>query len=213
MKSLCLEIKENTNSKEKMVNTTYNSTFLFNNLCKAKNNNKDAILFFIQKYQPLIRKYAFKYKLKNFDTDDLIQTGNISVIMAINKYDLSKGSKSIDSYIINSIKNGFRNLARSQIKYNDESSLNISIDEDIEIKDLISDSFNLEEYIINSNVNDLLKNLLESLPPDEYKLIKVAYLTPNTTLYRYCINHNLNYPKKRRQLISLLAKLKESIKE
>ncbi len=212
MKSLCLEIKENTNCKEKMVNPTYNSTFLFNNLCKAKNNNKDAILFFIEKYQPLIRKYAFKYKLKNFDTDDLIQTGNISVIMAINKYDLSKGSKSIDSYIINSIKNGFRNLARNQIKYNDESSLNISIDEDIEIEDLISDSFNLEEYIINSNVNDLLKNLLEALPPDEYKLIKIAYLTPNTTLYRYCIDHNLNYPKKRRQLISLLAKLQEAIK-
>lgn len=212
MKSLCLEIKENTNSKEKMVNPTYNSTFLFNNLCKAKNNNKDAILFFIEKYQPLIIKYAFKYKLKNFDTDDLIQTGNISVIMAINKYDLSKGSKSIDSYIINSIKNGFRNLARNQIKYNDESSLNISIDEDIEIEDLISDSFNLEEYIINSNVNDLLKNLLEALPPDEYKLIKIAYLTPNTTLYRYCIDHNLNYPKKRRQLISLLTKLQEAIK-
>ena len=213
MKSLCLEIKENTNSKEKMVNPTYNSTFLFNNLCKAKNNNKDAILFFIEKYQPLIIKYAFKYKLKNFDTDDLIQTGNISVIMAINKYDLSKGSQSIDSYIINSIKNGFRNLARNQIKYNDESSLNISIDEDIEIEDLISDSFNLEEYIINSNVNDLLKNLLEALPPDEYKLIKIAYLTPNTTLYRYCIDHNLNYPKKRRQLISLLTKLHESIKD
>lgn len=212
MNSLCLEIKENTNSKEKMVNTTYNSTFLFNNLCKAKNNNKDDILFFIEKYQPLIKKYAFKYKLKNFDTDDLIQTGNISVIRAINKYDLSKGSKSIDSYIINSIKNGFRNLARNQIKYNDESSLNISIDEDIEIEDLISDSFNLEEYIINSNVNDLLKNLLEALPPDEYKLIKIAYLTPNTTLYRYCIDHNLNYPKKRRQLICLLAKLQEVIK-
>lgn len=212
MKSLCLEIKENTNSKEKMVNTTYNSTFLFNNLCKAKNNNKDAILFFIEKYQPLIKKYAFKYKLKNFDTDDLIQTGNISVVMAINKYDLSKGSKSIDSYIINSIKNGFRNLARNQIKYNDESSLNILLNEDTEIEDLISDSFNLEEYIVDSNINDLLKNLLKTLPPDEYKLIKMAYLTPNTTLYRYCIDHNLNYPKKRRQLISLLAKLQEAIK-
>ena len=212
MKSLYLEIKKNTNSKEKMVSTTYDSNFLFHNLCKAKNNNKDAILFFIEKYQPLIKKYAFKYKLKNFDTDDLIQTGNISVIMAINKYDLSKGSKSIDSYIINSIKNCFRNLARNQIKYNDESSLNIPIDDDIEIEDLISDSFNLEEYIINSNVNDLLKNLLEALPPDEYKLIKIAYLTPNTTLYRYCIDHNLNYPKKRRQLISLLAKLQEAIK-
>lgn len=202
MKSLCLEIKENINSNEK----------IFNILFKAKNHNKDAILFFIEKYQPLIRKYAFKYKLKSFDKDDLIQTGSISVITAINKYDLSKGSDSIDSYIINSIKNGFRNLARNQIKYNDESSLNIPTDEDTEIEDLISDSFNLEEYIINSTMNDLLKNILKALSPDEYKLIKIAYLTPNTTLYRYCIDHNWNYPKKRRELLSLIAKLHERIK-
>lgn len=210
MKSLSLQINS---SKEKIVNIKHDSNFLFNTLCKAKNNNKDAILFFIEKYQPLIKKYAFKYKLKNFDTDDLIQTGNISVIIAINKYDLSKGSKSIDSYIINSIKNAFRNLARNQIKYNDESSLNIFIDKDIQIEDLISDSFNLEEYIIDSSINGLLKNTLKNLSPDEYKLIKIAYLTPNTTLYRYCIDNNLNYPKKRRELISLLAKLNEIIKD
>lgn len=203
MKSLCLEIKENINSNEK----------IFNILFKAKNHNKDAILFFIEKYQPLIRKYAFKYKLKSFDKDDLIQTGSISVITAINKYDLSKGSDSIDSYIINSIKNGFRNLARNQIKYNDESSLNIPTDEDTEIEDLISDSFNLEEYIINSTMNDLLKNILKALSSDEYELIKIAYLTPNTTLYRYCIDHNWNYPKKRRELLSLIAKLHECIKD
>lgn len=213
MKSLCLEIKENSNSKEKIVNTTSDSNFLFNTLYKAKNHNKDAILFFIEKYQPLIKKYAFKYKLKNFDKDDLIQTGSISVITAINKYDLSKGSDSIDSYIINSIKNGFRNLARNQIKYNDESSLNIPTDEDTEIEDLISDSFNLEEYIINCSMNDLLKNILKALSPDEYELIKISYLTPNTTLYRYCIDHNWNYPKKRRQLLSLIAKLHECIKD
>lgn len=203
MKSLCLEIKENINSNEK----------IFNILFKAKNHNKDAILFFIEKYQPLIKKYAFKYKIKNFDKDDLIQTGNISVITAINKYDLSKGSDSIDSYIINSIKNGFRNLARNQIKYNDESSLNIPTDEDTEIEDLISDSFNLEDHIINSSMNDLLKNILKALSPDEYELIKIAYLTPNTTLYRYCIDHNWNYPKKRRELLSLIAKLHECIKD
>ena len=203
MKSLCLEIKENINSNEK----------IFNTLCKAKNHNKDAILFFIEKYQPLIKKYAFKYKIKNFDKDDLIQTGSISVITAINKYDLSKGSDSIDSYIINSIKNGFRNLARNQIKYNDESSLNIPTDEDTEIEDLISDSFNLEDHIIKSSMNDLLKNLLKTLSADEYELIKISYLTPNTTLYRYCIDHNWNYPKKRRELLSLIAKLHECIKD
>ena len=196
-------------NSENKINNNYNKEML-NILCKAKNNDENAILFLIKKYQPLIMKYSFKYKLKNFDKDDLIQTGNIAVITAINKYDLSKGSKYIDSYIINSIKNTFKNLARNQIKYN-ESSLNIPIDEDTEIADMISDSFSLEEHIINSDTNNLLKNILKTLPPNEYKLIKISYLTPNIILYRYCINNNLNYPKKRRELISIINKLHDMI--
>ena len=150
--------------------------------------------------------------MKNIDKDDLIQIGNISIITAINKYDLSKGGEYIDAYIINSIKNSFKNLARNQIKYNNESSLNISIDEDTEIERILSDSFNLEEHIINSNMKMLLKNILKTLSPNEYELIKIAYLTPNITLYRYCINNNLNYPKKRRELISLINKIHNIIK-
>ena len=58
----------------------------------------------------------------------------------------------------------------------------------------------------------LLKNILKTLSPNEYELIKIAYLTPNITLYRYCINNNLNYPKKRRELISLINKIHNIIK-
>ena len=195
---------------ETKINNDYDKEML-NILCEAKNNDENSILFLINKYQPLIRKYSLKYKLKNFDKDDLIQIGNIAVITSINKYDLSNGSKYIDAYIINSIKNTFKNLARNQIKYNNESSLNISIDEDTEIADIISDSFSLEEHIINSDTNNLLKNILKTLPPNEYKLIKISYLTPNITLYRYCINNNLNYPKKRRKLISIINKLHNMI--
>lgn len=80
---------------ETKINNDYDKEML-NILCEAKNNDENAILFLIKKYQPFIRKYSLKYKLKNFDKDDLIQTGNMAVITAINKYDLSKGSKYID---------------------------------------------------------------------------------------------------------------------
>ena len=193
MKSLCLENKDNINLREKSLYSKSNSNILFHTLCNAKNQDKDAILFFIEKYKPLIKKYAFKYKLKNYDSNDLIQIGNISIITAINKYDLSKGNEHIDSYIINTIKNAFRNLARSEIKYTSESSLNITVDEDNEIEALLRDSLDLEEY------------------NDEHELIRIAYFTPNTNLYRYCLDNNLNYPKKRRELISLIDKLRKLI--
>ena len=211
MKSLCLENKDNINLREKSLYSKSNSNILFHTLCNAKNQDKDAILFFIEKYQPLIKKYAFKYKLKNYDNNDLIQIGNISIITAINKYDLSKGNEHIDSYIINTIKNAFRNLARSEIKYTSESSLNITVDEDNEIEALLRDSLDLEEYIINSMMHDLLKTILATLSHDEHELIRIAYFTPNTTLYRYCLDNNLNYPKKRRELISLIDKLRKLI--
>lgn len=211
MKSLCLENKYNINLREKSLYSKSNSNILFHTLCNAKNQDKDAILFFIEKYQPLIKKYAFKYNLKNYDNNDLIQIGNISIITAINKYDLSKGNEHIDSYIINTIKNAFRNLARSEIKYTSESSLNITVDEDNEIEDLLRDSLDLEEYIINSMMHDLLKTILATLSNDEHELIRIAYFTPNTTLYRYCLDNNLNYPKKRRELISLIDKLRKLI--
>lgn len=211
MKSLCLENKDNINLREKSLYSKSNSNILFHTLCNAKNQDKDAILFFIEKYQPLIKKYAFKYNLKNYDNNDLIQIGNISIITAINKYDLSKGNEHIDSYIINTIKNGFRNLARSEIKYTSESSLNITVDEDNEIEDLLRDSLDLEEYIINSMMHDLLKTILATLSHDEHELIRIAYFTPNTTLYRYCLDNNLNYPKKRRELIALIDKLRKLI--
>ena len=60
-------------------------------------------------------------------------------------------------------------------------------------------------------MHDLLKTILATLSNDEHELIRIAYFTPNTTLYRYCLDNNLNYPKKRRELIALIDKLRKLI--
>lgn len=185
-----------------------NSKRLLDIILDAKNKDSDSILFLINKYKPLIIKYSISYILKNYDKEDLIQIGTIAVIKSIEKYDISHGEDFIDCYIINSIKNTYRNLARANIKYQSESSLNISVDEDIDIQSLLPDDYNLENDIIKTMQHVDLKNLLKSLTLDEYTLIKEAYLTENSNLYKYCITNNLNYHKKRRELIALLSKLK-----
>ena len=174
----------------------------------AKNKDTEAILFLINKYKPLMIKYSISYILKNYESEDLIQIGTIAVIKAIEKYDISHGEDFIDCYIINSIKNTYRNLARANIKYQSESSLNISVDEDTDIQSLLPDDYNLENDIIKTMQHVDLKNLLKSLTLEEYTLIKEAYLTESSNLYKYCITNNLNYHKKRRELIALLSKLK-----
>lgn len=182
-------------------------------LKKAKDADEPSVIFLLNKYNPLIKKYSYSYHLKNHDLEDLIQIGNIAIIKAIDKYDLNTGENYIDAYIINSIKNSYRHLARGQIKYQNESSLNIKVDENYDIEDLLLSDFDLEGYVINNIKRNSLKALLKTLSPSEYELIKAAYLTPNCTLFKYCNENNLNYPKKRRQLISLLSKLRTLIKE
>lgn len=140
-----------------------NSKRLLDIILDAKNKDSDSILFLINKYKPLIIKYSISYILKNYDKEDLIQIGIIAVIKAIEKYDISHGEDFIDCYIINSIKNTYRNLARANIKYKSESSLNISVDEDTDIQSLLPDDYNLENDIIKTMQHVDLKNLLKSL--------------------------------------------------
>ena len=127
-----------------------NSKRLLDIILDAKNKDSDSILFLINKYKPLIIKYSISYILKNYDKEDLIQIGTIAVIKAIEKYDISHGEDFIDCYIINSIKNTYRNLARANIKYQSESSLNISVDEDIDIQ-----SFLYTLYLVQTLANTL----------------------------------------------------------
>lgn len=194
--------------KNDFLSKSFSSLSLIDIIIEAKNGNEDAILFLLNKYNPLIMKYSSSYHLKNYDKEDLIQIGNIAVIKAIKKYDITKDENYIDAYFINSIKNTFRNLARSNIKYGSESSLNIPIDEDSDIESLIPDEFNLENFIVNTMENLFLKSILEALLPEQLELINAAYFTPNSSLFKYCKENNLNYPKKRRELIALLSKLR-----
>ena len=191
--------------------TYFKQESLLEILQNAKMNDSKSMLYLINKYKPLILKYSTSYILKNYEKNDLIQIGSIAVIKATQKYDISHGENYIDCYIINSIKNSYRNLARTQIKYSSESSLNITLDEHDDIESLLKDDYNLENDIIKNMQHLELKNILNSLTDDEFNLIKVSYLTPNLTLYKYCTENNLNYHKKRSQLLSLLSKIKTKL--
>lgn len=187
---------------------------LLETLISSRQGDSQCTLILLEKYKPLILKHSSTYILKNFETEDLIQLGNLSVLTAIQKYDINKGGCNyIDCYIINSIKNTYRNLARNNIRYKSESSLDISADSDnCTLVDLIMDDFDTESHIINTLEITLLKELLLSLPEEDFKLISAAYLTPKTSLRKYCIENDLNYYKTRRYMQKVLSDIKYKLK-
>ncbi|WP_243242179.1 sigma-70 family RNA polymerase sigma factor [Clostridium sp. 1001275B_160808_H3] len=162
---------------------------------KAKNNDSDSKEEIIKMYYPLIIKEAKIIYLKDKSFEDLIQIGIINLLHAIDVFDLLKGADKFPSYALWSIKNGYKYLCRSQIKYNTEFSLNKVNDDGYEFGDNIVDgNINIEDYVINNTIDENLYLALEKLDKEERELIDFLYISNNKpNLTRYCALKERDY--------------------
>lgn len=208
--------KFNNISKTK-ISPTQNSPIKSINLTealkKAKEKDQEATLALINKYSPLVDKYSRIYKLKDYEKSDLQQEGNIAIINAINKFDLSKDPNVFDGYAINSIRNKYGTLARTHVKRNTESSLNISTnnEDSSEIINLIQDTIDIEKSYITSEQLSRLQLAINTLSKEELELINTVYIKKSHSLLKYCKENNLTYHTSRMKLKKSLEKLKLSL--
>lgn len=177
-------------------------------LLKAKKGNQEATLELIDKYKPLVTKYALKYNLKGYERNDLIQEGNVSILKAISKFNMDRDPKFFDSYAINSIKNNYNNLVKTKINTNLESSLNIVSEGGYEILDLLMDSINIEENLIIEDHRMALRNAIKNLNSDELELLNIVYFKEGGTLNQYCKDKNISFYQGKKLLNKLIEKLK-----
>lgn len=166
-----------------------------NLLLKAKNNNSNAKEEIIKMYYPLIIKEAKIIYLKNKSFEDIIQIGIINLLHAIDVFNLDKGTDKFPSYALWSIKNGYKYLCRSQIKYNSELSLNNINDQGCEVgESIVDENINVEDYVINNMINKNLHLALEKLDYEERDLIDFLYLSSNKpNLTKYSKLHSKDY--------------------
>ena len=183
-------------------------------IIKAKNNDESSIMLIFNKYSLLINKYSTSYHLKNYDSEDLKQEAFLAVAKAINKYNIDKGLKSFNGYIITTIKNLFYELARGNIRFNEESSLNLVIDGELNLIDIIEDKSsdgNIEMSYIN---NELLKELAQAihlLEPSERQFLYDVYYKYKGSLLKYNKENGGTYYNWKKKLNSILEKLRRNI--
>ena len=131
---------------------------------KAKNNDSNSKEEIIKMYYPLIIKEAKAIYLKNKSFEDIVQIGIINLLHVIDVFDLSKNVDKFPSYALWAIKNGYKYLCRSQIKYNSEFSLNKVNDDGCELGDSIIDqNINVEDTVIKNTIDENLHLALEKL--------------------------------------------------
>ena len=145
------------------------------NLLKlAKKNDMNAKEELIVKYTPLIRKQIKKYSyIDCYDNEDLMQYGILSILKAINTFDLDKSS-SFSSYVMWTVCNNFAYLCRGNNSDRKTHSLNLQTETGDEIIDILVDETNIEEDFINSYMSKELPLIDGSKEEDMRKEILLA---------------------------------------
>lgn len=176
---------------------------------EAKKGSNLAKSELMKRFTPFVIKKAKETYIRNCDMEDLIQLGNISVLKAIDKYDLEKGN--FVSYVTFAINNNFNYEIRKRGKERFEGSLNKVLEDGMEIFSMVSDNVDIEEDIIIKERRNYLKKTLMELSSEEKELIISIYFN-DIKVKDYADRKNIKYGTVLKRKRTALNKLKEKLK-
>lgn len=170
---------------------------------KAKEGDSEAIARIIEVFVPFILKEASKYRIKNYDYEDLVQHGYLSVIKAINMY---KGEERyFKAYCFNTIRNNLRALLKGEIKHYREVGVEESALEDTNY------SFTIEDEVIAYEEIKKLYSAIDHLSMEERSIIENFYFQGNT-LDAVAATCNMSYNQIRYKKDKIIKKLQRELK-
>lgn len=176
---------------------------------KSKEGHLESKEELLNRFKPYIIKKAREIYIKNYDIDDLIQIGNLSIIKAIDKYNLDKGN--FVSYVTFSISNNFNYEIRKMSKTRYDSSLNKVIDDNLEIIDIVAWEENIEENFIRKEKLNNVRIALNKLNEGERNLIYNIYFA-DIKLKEYASKEGIKYGSALKRKTKILNKLREILK-
>lgn len=150
-------------------------------LKESQNGNLAARNLLVERNLRLVAHIVKKYSSYDRDTEDLLSTGTIGLIKAINTYDASKGNK-LGTYASRCIENELLMLLRQERKSSREVSLYEPIGADKEGNEIhlmdIMECTNenvLDDLITQHHIQTIYQFLHSALTPREQKVIIMRY--------------------------------------
>lgn len=141
---------------------------------QAKKGDNKAMEKIIEKFTPFILKQCKNIYIKDYEIEDLIQIGQISLVNAVKNFKIEK-KKDFTGYAICSIKNNYKCEIRQKCKFNYEISLNSSDNICNMIEMLPSDEIIEDDYISKLDAQ-YLYTCLAKLVKEDRELIEWIYL-------------------------------------
>ena len=183
---------------------------LENLVSKAKAGDADAMTELFMQFKPYICKCIKSIYISGYDFDDLLQLGYMSIMHAVDVYDLKKNH--FNSYVLLSIKNNFNYQIRLKAKNNYVYSLNSPIDDGIELLDTICSEENIEEGYAKKETLKQLKLALTHLDSKERDIIEAVFFN-NLSILKYSKDKHLAYSNAYRLYKQALSKLKLQLED
>lgn len=176
---------------------------------RAQMGDKKAIEDIVSRFTPFIIKTCRRIYVKGFEVEDLIQIGKVSIIKAINKYEISRRD-TFTTYAVNAIKINLYRLIKYKVNSISECSLNTVNKKGYEVMEAIASKDNIEDAIIEKEEKLRLYKEINRLSAKENEVIDWFYFK-NRTLEEYAREKEICYrsavERKRRAVESLRCQL------
>lgn len=141
---------------------------------QAKKGDNKAMKTIIEKFTPFILKQCKNIYIKDYEFEDLIQIGQISLINAVKHFKIEK-KKDFTGYAICSIKNNYKCEIRQKCKFNYEISLNSS-NNIYNMTEMFPSAEVIEDDYISKMEAKQLYTCLRKLAKEDQELIEWIYL-------------------------------------
>lgn len=167
---------------------------------RCKKNDESAKEELLMAFKGFIYKNSKLINLTDYDREDLLQEGFLSIMKSLKMVDLDKPG-SIVTYICNSIRFNYNYLIRQKCRNNSELSLNAPIEDNLEVMDTLQGKEDVEAHCLQREISyEVNKAVRDSLDSEERDLIEFLFFREGK-LKDYCDRKNINY--------NLCAKRKE----
>jgi len=170
---------------------------------KSREGDPVAVQSLLEDFTPFIISTAMKLYIANHDLEDLIQTGRLSFLTALRKYDTSRDF-CFPAYAVNAVKNNFHHLIRKAAERNYEP--------DSSILEGLPSSTDIEEEFLKNETSARLVQSLEKLPAEDRALIEWFYFRSGS-IKEYAKSNSLTYNSVVKKKQRILNRLKNLMKD
>ena len=150
-------------------------------LKRCKEGDQTARNMLIEHNMRLVAHVVKKYQCQDYDTEDLLSTGTIGLIKAVNTFDVDKGSR-LATYAARCVENEILMLLRAGKKRAKEVSLfePIGTDKDGETVSLVDviemeNPKTIDQLILDQDIKELYQAFDQKLTENEKQVISMRY--------------------------------------